>query len=124
MRHPRARFGRHELELRAKEATCAWRVRSRTLLLRPAIGLWGDHGFAHPCDPESGMSIIERAAELLRSGPQVQQTRSAASAEGDKRRHDLIERAAQLAEATYPATGGVSSPPEPGKTHGPAHSSS
>jgi len=70
------------------------------------------------------MSIIERAAELLRSGPQVQQTRSAASAEGDKRRHDLIERAAQLAEATYPATGGVSSPPEPGKTHGPAHSSS
>jgi protein-tyrosine kinase len=70
------------------------------------------------------MSIIERAAELLRSGPQGQQSRPATSEKGEMRRLDLIERAsADLAEGTYrPTTDGVP-PLEPGRTNAPGRSS-
>ena len=70
------------------------------------------------------MSIIERAAELLRSAPQGQQSRPAASEKGETRRRDLIERAsADLAQVTYLPTDGEP-PPEPGKTNAPGRSSS
>ena len=59
------------------------------------------------------MSIIERAAELLRSQPQGQDHRPAT---GETRRADLIERAsAQLAEGTHPAAEAVA-PAELGKS--------
>jgi protein-tyrosine kinase len=67
------------------------------------------------------MSIIERAAALLRSEPQGQPTRPAASEKGEKGRLDLIERA--LAEGTYRPTDGQPSL-EPGKTNAPGRSSS
>jgi receptor protein-tyrosine kinase len=55
------------------------------------------------------VSIIERAAELLKSEPQGQQSRPPASEKGETRRRDLIERAsADLAE--------VSTSPTPGRT--------
>ena len=45
------------------------------------------------------MSIIERAAELLRSAPQEQPSRPAAREKGDVRSLDLIERSsAQFAD--------------------------
>ena len=70
------------------------------------------------------MSIIERAAELLRSGPQGQQSRPATSEKGETRRRDLIERAsADLAQETYLPTDGEP-PLEPGKTNAPGRSSS
>src|SRR4051812_10679501 len=48
------------------------------------------------------MSIIERAAELLRSEPPSQQSRPATIKKGELRRHGLIERAAaEFAEAHY-----------------------
>ena len=63
------------------------------------------------------MSIIERAAELLRLEPQSEQSRPAANAKGEMRRRDLIERASvDLAERTYLQTGGEP-PREPGKTN-------
>ena len=53
------------------------------------------------------MSIIERAAELLRSTPQGQQNRPATSEKGERRRLDLIERAsADLAQTARLATDG------------------
>jgi protein-tyrosine kinase len=71
------------------------------------------------------MSIIERAAELLRSGPQGQQSRPATSEKGEMRRLDLIERAsADLAEGTYPPTTDGVAPLEPGKRNAPGRSSS
>jgi protein-tyrosine kinase len=68
------------------------------------------------------MSIIERAAELLRSVPQGQQTRPAASEKGEMRRLDLIERASgDLAGASdLPMAG--EPPLEPGKTNAPGRS--
>lgn len=49
------------------------------------------------------MSIIERAAELLRSRPQDEQSRPATSDKGEMRRQGLIERAsANLAAGTHP----------------------
>ena len=66
------------------------------------------------------MSIIERAAELLRSAPQGQQGRPAASEKGEMRRLDLIERAsADLAQTT-----GGEAPLERRKTSAPERSSS
>jgi receptor protein-tyrosine kinase len=66
------------------------------------------------------MSIIERAAELLRSSPQGQQARPAAGEKGDLRRRDLIEQAsAHLADGTDLATDGAP-PPQPVKTGAPA----
>jgi len=70
------------------------------------------------------MSIIERAAELLRSGPQGQQSRPATSEKGEMRRQGLIERAsADLAEGTHLPTDGEP-PLERGKTNAPGRSSS
>jgi protein-tyrosine kinase len=69
------------------------------------------------------MSVIERAAELLRSAPESQQDRSAASEKGETHRRDVIERAAELAQVTYLPTDGES-PPRPGKTNAPRRSSS
>jgi protein-tyrosine kinase len=70
------------------------------------------------------MSIIERAAELLRSAPQEQPSRPAAREKGDVRSLDLIERSsAEFAETAYlpmngePALG-------PGKMNAPGRSSS
>jgi protein-tyrosine kinase len=64
------------------------------------------------------MSIIERAAELLRSGPQP------ASEKGETRRPDVIQRAsAELAQTSYlPTDGDV--PLAPGKSAVPGRSSS
>ncbi len=60
------------------------------------------------------MSIIERAADLLRSARE-QQTRPATSASSQPRALDLIERAsAEVAEITYLPTGGEPAP-EPAK---------
>jgi exopolysaccharide/PEP-CTERM locus tyrosine autokinase len=70
------------------------------------------------------MSIIERAAALLRSEPQDQQSRPAASDKGETHRRDLLERvSADLAQVTYLPTDGAS-PPEPAKTNTPARSAS
>lgn len=70
------------------------------------------------------MSIIERAAELLKSWPQGEQTPPAAGEVGENRRLDLIERAsAELAEAAYLPTDGVP-PVEPGNIDAPGRSSS
>jgi protein-tyrosine kinase len=70
------------------------------------------------------MSIIERAAELLRSRPEGPQSRPATSEKGEMRRGDLIERAsADLAEGTYLQTDGEP-PLEPGKMNAPGRSSS
>ncbi len=70
------------------------------------------------------MSIIERAAELLRSRPEGQQSRPATSEKGETRRPDLIERAsADVAEGTYLPTDGEP-PLDPVKTKGPGRSSS
>ena len=51
-RDQRAGLGRHDLERQAKEAACTRRVRPRALLLEPAVGLWRDHGVAHPFNRE------------------------------------------------------------------------
>jgi len=68
------------------------------------------------------MSIIERAVELLRSEPQGQQSRPAASKKTEMPRRDLIEKAsADLAEGTYLPTDGEP-PLEPRKTNAPVHS--
>ena len=70
------------------------------------------------------MSIIERAAELLRSEPQGQQSRPAASEKDEMRRRDLIERAsADVAGRPYLPTDGKP-PLEPVKTNAPGRSSS
>jgi protein-tyrosine kinase len=69
------------------------------------------------------MSIIERAAELLRSAPEGQQGRPAASEKGEPHRRDLVDRAAELAQVTYLPTDGES-PPRPGKTNTPGRTSS
>jgi protein-tyrosine kinase len=68
------------------------------------------------------MSIIERAAELLRSGPQSEQTRRPASEVAEKHRRNLIERAsAQLTEAPHPTSDAVL-PPDRGTADLPRHS--
>ena len=71
------------------------------------------------------MSIIERAAELLRSRPEGQQSRPAAASEkAEMRRLDLIERAsADVMERTSRPTDGEP-PLEPVKTKAPGRSSS
>jgi protein-tyrosine kinase len=70
------------------------------------------------------MSIIERAAALLRSEPQGQQSRPVASDKGDTQRRDLIERvSADLAQVTYLPTD-TEPPPEPVKTSAPGRSPS
>jgi receptor protein-tyrosine kinase len=69
------------------------------------------------------MSIIERAAELLRSGAQGQQSRPASNEKSEIHHRDLIERAsADLAEGTSPTDG--EPPIEPGKRNGPGRPSS
>ena len=45
--------GPHDLERQASEAARARRVRPRALLLRPAFGLWRDHGVANPFNRKS-----------------------------------------------------------------------
>jgi protein-tyrosine kinase len=69
------------------------------------------------------MSIIERAAELLRSGPQGPQSRPAISEKREMRRLDLIERASADLAQTNLLTDGAP-PPEPGKTIVPGRTSS
>src|SRR5262245_58835386 len=72
------------------------------------------------------MSIIERAAELLKSGTQAQPNQPSRPATSEKRevhRLDLIERAsAELARATQLQTDGEP-PSEPEETPAPARSS-
>ena len=56
------------------------------------------------------MSIIERAAELLKPTPQGPQSLPEASQKGETRRRDMIERvSAQLIEAGYPPPDGEAS---------------
>jgi len=70
------------------------------------------------------MSIIERAAELLRSGTQVQQTRPGPSEDAERRRRDLIERAsAELAEAIHLPPADIMPAPGAVKTFTPGRSS-
>jgi protein-tyrosine kinase len=70
------------------------------------------------------MSIIERAAELLRSAPQEQPSRPAAREKGDVRSLDLIERSsAEFAETAYLPMNGEPAL-EPGKMNAPGRSSS
>ena len=65
------------------------------------------------------MSIIERAAELLRSEAPGQQSRPAKGKKDDLHRQDLIERAAaELAEANY-AAADAEGPLEPERTSSP-----
>src|SRR5687767_9511738 len=72
----------------------------------------------------SRMSIIERAAELLRSAPQEQPSRPAAREKGDVRSLDLIERSsAEFAETAYLPINGEPAL-EPGKMNAPGRSSS
>jgi protein-tyrosine kinase len=69
------------------------------------------------------MSIIERAAELLKSAPQAKQSRPAASENDELRRRDVIEGVStRLNEGTYLPPDGEPRL-EPGKTSAPGRSS-
>jgi exopolysaccharide/PEP-CTERM locus tyrosine autokinase len=68
------------------------------------------------------MSLIERAAELLTSEPQAQQTRPAEIEKAETRRRNLIERtSAELADGTSPPAHGKP-PPEREKVNTPERS--